>query len=270
MAQAEAGAAAGGRYGPGLSERWGKRLAALVFILAFLGVWHLLALRLPPFLLPGPAEVARGLVDFLGDARKVRHMLSSFSHVGLSIAISFVIGAALALLPYYVPAFGFAVHRRLGPFLNSFSGIGWTLLAIMWFGVSPTTVVFTICAVLVPFALVNLHEGLRALDSELLEMSDSFTRSRWRQFRAVIFPGLYPFMFATLRIMFGVAWKVALTAELFGGNAGFGYLINLARQEFDTATIFVSILLIIAFVYGMDRLVFMPIQSRLARAYGGR
>jgi NitT/TauT family transport system permease protein len=79
---------------------------------------------------------------------------------------------------------------------------------------------------------------------------------------------LVPFVFATLRIMFGVAWKVTLTAELFGGNAGFGYLINLARQEFDTATIFVVILLIIAFVYGTDRLVFAPIQARLARQYG--
>ncbi len=48
-------------------------------------------------------------------------------------------------------------------------------------------------------------------------------------------------MFATLRIMFGVAWKVTLTAELFGGNSGLGYLINMARQDFDTTTIFVSI-----------------------------
>ena len=45
------------------------------------------------------------------------------------------------------------------------------------------------------------------------------------------------------------SWKVALTAELFGGNAGLGYLVNVARQEFDTPTIFAVIVLIIAFVY---------------------
>lgn len=251
----------------GVSPRARRRLAALAFIAVFLAVWQALALRLPPFLLPGPAEVAAGLVEFLGNGRKVGHMLASFWHVGLSIAISFLIGAVLALLPYYVPAFRLAVHGRLGPFLNSFSGVGWTLLAVMWFGVSPTTVVFTICAVLIPFALVNLHEGLRAIDPELVEMSESFTRGRWRAFWMIVVPSLYPFMFATVRIMFGVAWKVALTAELFGGSSGLGYLINLARQEFDTQTIFVSIILIIAFVYGMDRLVFQPIQSRLARAY---
>ena len=41
-----------------------------------------------------------------------------------------------------------------------------------------------------------------------------------------------------LRINFGTAWKVALTAELFGGGSGLGYLMNLARQSFDTAMIF--------------------------------
>jgi NitT/TauT family transport system permease protein/sulfonate transport system permease protein len=67
--------------------------------------------------------------------------------------------------------------------------------------------------------------------------------------------------------MFGVAWKVTLTAELFGGSSGLGYLINLARQEFDTATIMAAIVIIIAFVHGVDRLVFAPLQNRLSRHY---
>mgnify|MGYP000025184068 CR=1 FL=1 len=52
-----------------------------------------------------------------------------------------------------LPATRVAIHGRLGPFLNSFSGVGWTLLAVMWFGVESTTVIFSISAVLLPFAL---------------------------------------------------------------------------------------------------------------------
>jgi NitT/TauT family transport system permease protein/sulfonate transport system permease protein len=85
----------------------------------------------------------------------------------------------------------------------------------------------------------------------------------------IVLPSLFPFMFATLRISFGVAWKVALTAELFGGNTGFGYLLNLARNDFDTPLIFGIILIIIAFVYSTDRWVFAPVQRRLARHHGG-
>ncbi len=250
----------------GLSTRaW----AAHLFTLAFLVVWEGASLVAPSYLLPGPVPVAQRLWVFVTNARDLGHLGASLFHVATAIAISFVIGSLLALIPYYVPVLRFAIERRIGPFLNAFSAIGWTLLSIMWFGVTPFTVVFAISAVLVPFALVNMAAGLADVDPETIEMARSFTRKRARMFALVIVPSLYPFIFATLRIMFGVAWKVTLTAELFGGNSGLGYMINLARQEFDTATIFAAIILIIAFVHGMDRYVLGPLQQNVSRHYAG-
>jgi NitT/TauT family transport system permease protein len=243
--------------------------AGHLFTLIFLGAWELASLVAPSYLLPGPGLVALRLWSFVTSWRDLGHLGASLFHVGAAIAISFVIGSLLALIPYYVPVLRFAIERRIGPFLNAFSAIGWTLLAIMWFGVTPVTVIFTISAVLVPFALVNMSAGLASIDRETIEMAQSFTRRRARTFALVIVPSLYPFIFATLRIMFGVAWKVTLTAELFGGNSGLGYMINLARQEFDTATIFAAIILIIAFVHSVDQFVLAPLQASVSRHYAG-
>jgi len=234
-----------------------------------LAAWQAGSLVAPSYLLPGPAQVAWRLWQFVTSARDLGHLGASLRHVALAIAISFVIGSLLALIPYYLPVMRFAIERRIGPFLNSFSAIGWTLLSVMWFGVTPLTVVFAISAVLVPFALVNMSAGLADIDPESIEMARSFTRRRARMFVRVIVPSLYPFVFATLRIMFGVAWKVTLTAELFGGNSGLGYMINLARQEFDTATIFAAIILIIAFVHGVDQYLLGPLQAKVSRHYAG-
>ncbi len=247
--------------------RFSKRAAAHGFTLAFLAIWEAASWVLPPLLLPGPGEVAVGLYRFLANPHQLWHLAVSIGHVLGAIVLSFAIGAALALLAYYVPVLRFAIHRSLAPFLNAFPGVGWALLAVMWFGINSSSVVFAISAVLTPFALVNLAAGLANVDGELVEMAQSFSRNRFRQFTRVLVPLLYPFVFATLRIMFGVAWKVTLTAELFGGNAGLGYLINMARQDFDTQTIFVAIILIVIFVYGVDRLVFSPLQNRLSRQY---
>jgi NitT/TauT family transport system permease protein/sulfonate transport system permease protein len=189
--------------------------------------------------------------------------LFSFLHVFEAIAVAFLVGWLLALLAYYAPVFSFAVHQRISPAANAFPGIGWIMLAVMWFGIGDVTVVFSISMTLLPFVLINLREGFSALGQESLEMARSFTRNSRRSFFLVVLPFLFPFMFATLRICFGVAWKVALTAELFGGRSGLGYLFNLARQTFDTALILVVIMIIIAFVYGVDRLIFKPIQQRL-------
>jgi NitT/TauT family transport system permease protein len=245
------------------------RLAAHLFTLLFVAAWQAISLVAPPYLLPSPVQVAWRLWTFVTNQRDLGHLGASLSHVAVAIAISFAIGASLALLAYYLPPLRFAIDRRIGPFLNSFSAIGWTLLSIMWFGVTPLTVIFAISAVLVPFALVNMSAGLANIDAETLEMAGSFTRRRARMFALLIVPSLYPFVFATLRIMFGVSWKVTLTAELFGGNSGLGYMINLARQEFDTATIFAAIILIIGFVHGMDQYVLVPLQQRVSRHYAG-
>jgi NitT/TauT family transport system permease protein/sulfonate transport system permease protein len=244
-----------------------RRAAAHLATVAFVAVWALAAAAQPAYVLPGPWAVAEGLVAFLGNPHMLAHMLRSFAHVVAAISLSFVIGGLLALLAHYVPVCHLMVHGRVAPFLNSFSGIGWALLAVLWFGLTPVTVIFAITMVLVPFAIINLRAGLEAVDPDLLEMARSFGRSRWREFRLVVAPALRPFVFATLRISFGVSWKVALTAELFGGNAGFGYLFNLARQDYDTPLIFVVIVLIVAFVFVVDRYVFAPIQRRLQEGY---
>lgn len=244
------------------------RLAGHIFVLAFLAVWATYSSFVEAYTMPGPWEVAKRLGQFVTDVHELKHMLYSFAHIIAAVIISFFIGSALAFQAHYLPVFRLMIFGRLNPFLNSFSGIGWTFLAIIWFGIGDPTVVFVISMVLIPFATINMREGLANLDSDMVEMARSFTRSTWRRFFKVILPLLFPFIFATIRISFGVAWKVALTAELFGGNTGLGYLLNLARTDFDMPLILVVILVIIAFVYSTDRWIFAPIQAHLARHHG--
>ncbi len=243
-------------------------LAAHLFTLLAIGAWAYASIEVPPIALSGPITTLKALWSFVTDRNQLAHMAISLMHVGIAIAVSFVLGSALAFLAHYVPVTALMVHGRISPFLNAFSGIGWALLALMWFGATHLTVIFAISMVLIPFALVNMTEGLQTLDGDVIEMGRSFTRRGVRRFVAITIPSLYPFMFATLRISFGVAWKVALTAELIGGGSGFGYLFDLARQDYRTPILFVVILLIIAFVYSADRFVFEPVQRRLQRHYG--
>jgi NitT/TauT family transport system permease protein/sulfonate transport system permease protein len=245
-----------------------QRFTAHAFTVVCLVAWAVYARFVPAYQLPGPDEVARRLLEFLASPADLLHLAISIGHVVSAVVLSFLLGSALALLAHYRPVFRLAVHGRISPFLNSFSGIGWTLLAVVWFGLNHVTVIFAISAVLTPFAIVNMRAGLDSLDRELLEMGRSFGRRGLREFTLLVLPSLLPFMFATWRLSFGVAWKVALTAELFGGNSGFGYLFNLARQEFDTALIFVVIALIVAFVFATDRLLFGTLEGRVRRYHG--
>jgi NitT/TauT family transport system permease protein/sulfonate transport system permease protein len=249
------------------ASRPAKQAAAHFAIVVVLVAWALGSAASSPFLLPDPLVVLEHVGQFFTSWRKFTHVLLSFAHIAASLAVAFVLGTILALLPHYAPAFRLAVHGRISPFFNSFSAIGWVLLAVLWFGANSFTVVFSIAAILLPFAIVNVREGLEQLDREMMEMGESFSRSRFKHFSRLVLPSLYPFMFATLRVSFGVAWKVALVVELVGGNAGLGFLMNVARTEFDTATILAIIVIIIAFVHGLDKLLLEPLQRRVSRHY---
>ena len=242
------------------AKRWTAHAAAIVFV----AVWAACASQVPDYLLPGPWEVARGVAAFLTDAHSLRHMAVSIGHILAALAAAFVLGTALALLAHYVPVFGHLVHGRIGPFLNSFSGIGWTLLAVIWFGLDHVTVVFAIAAVLTPFALVNMRAGLDALDPELVEMARSFTRSRTRTLGRVVLPLLAPYVMAAVRIAYGVGWKIAFVAELFGADSGLGYLMLQAQVTADAAMVFATCLAIVVIFFAGEKLIIDPL-SRLVR-----
>jgi NitT/TauT family transport system permease protein/sulfonate transport system permease protein len=118
-------------------------------------------------------------------------------------------------------------------------------------------------AIVVPFCLTNALEGFRNIDPELEEMGASFSRSRLRRFTRVTLPLVMPFLAAGLRISFGICWKIALVAELFGAQSGLGYLMLQAQSTANAAMVFACCFVIVIVVFAVDRLLLAP----LARAY---
>jgi NitT/TauT family transport system permease protein len=245
-----------------------RRLALHGFTVAALALWWGYAQFVPAYLLPDPVAVFRRMVAFVTTPQLALQLAFSLGHVAAALALSFLSGALLAFAAHYVVPLRILVDGRITPFLNAFSGIGWLFLAILWFGIDSTTVIFAVTMILTPFAAINLRTGLIELDAEFLELGRSLSRSRRAVLMKLLVPMLVPYAFAALRIGFGVAWKVTLTAELFGGNVGVGYLLNVARQEFETETIFAIIVFILLFVAMVETLLFRPLQRRLDRRYG--
>lgn len=248
---------------PGLSPRW----AAHLFTAAVLMTWTAASMVLPPFMLPSPLAVAHRMFELATQPNLLRHGVASAVHVVLALGAAFAIGLTLAATAHYVRCTHLLIHGRLNHFLNAFSALGWTFLAIIWFGVNNFTVVFAMSAVLLPLVIINLREGFLQLDRETIEMARSFGRRPVRHFIKITLPLLIPYIAATLRICYGVSWIICLTVELFGGNVGYGYLLNRARMEFQVDMIFAIIFLIIIIVYLTDRHLLSAIQDRLRRQY---
>jgi NitT/TauT family transport system permease protein len=242
----------------------GRLIGEGVVLLALLA-WWASARGLPEFILPGPVAVARRLVELFVTSEFLWHAFTSTWRVLVSIAAALLIGGGLAFLGHGVPWLEAVIDERVKPVLNSFPSIGWAILAAIWFDPGDFGVIFVEVAILIPFCLINIAEGLRNIDRELLEMGRSFTRHRARILWRLTFPLLVPYGLSAIRIAYGIAWKIALVAELLGAPSGLGYLMLRAQTAADSATFLATCFAIVLIFVAGERLVIVPLERRFAR-----
>ncbi|TDC92035.1 ABC transporter permease subunit [Actinomadura sp. 7K507] len=235
--------------------------------LLLLAVWFWYSTNVSAAELPNPVEVGRESIDLLIGEGAV-HTWTSMGRIVLAVLLATCIGSLLVFLAGVAPVTELLIGKRVLPFFNSVPALGWAILGVIWFGVGDFSVVFVVTAITIPFCLVNLWEGKRALDPGLLEMGRSFTRSRVRVLFAIELPLLVPYIFAAARLSFSVGWKVALIAEFFGSQTGLGLVMNRARQSFDSPTVFATIVVVLLIVSVVERLLFDPLAHWFAKRTG--
>lgn len=237
--------------------------APLLLLLA----WQLAAPHQPEYLLPPPMDVVRDVKEFLiGDL--AGHTLTSLVRITAAMALAMVMGGALILLTQVAPWLDTLIGGRFLPLLNAVPGVGWAILGVIWLGVSDSAVIFVVTLILLPFTMVSLREGLKAIDPELREMGRSFTRNRLAVLRRIELPLLLPHVLAATRLSFSVGWKVAIIAEFFGAEMGLGLVMNQARQNFQTAQVFASIITVVIIVYVVESWILDPLSNYVARRTG--
>jgi NitT/TauT family transport system permease protein/sulfonate transport system permease protein len=236
-------------------------------LLAILG-WWLTARGVPDFVLPSPVQVLVTLARFAIDPALLYHLGVSSLRVTTSVAVAMVVAVALALAARRSAIVAAVIEQRLLVILNSFPSVGWAILGVVWFQVSNATVIFIEIAIVLPFCLINALEGFRQIDTELEEMGRSLSRSRLRLFFRVTLPLVMPFLVAGLRIGFGICWKIALVAELFGSQSGLGYLLLRAQSTSDAAMVFACCFVIVLVVFAVDRLILAPLARIYSRNQG--
>ena len=251
------------------SHRLAQHGVAEIAVILALAVWWLTARDLPAFVLPGPFDVLAALARFVTEPSLLAHLAISSLRVVSALSIAMILAVLLAVAARASPIAGAIIEQRILLILNSFPSVGWAILGVIWFQVSNLTVIFIETAIVLPFCLINALAGFRQIDPELDELGRSITRSRWRRFTKVTLPLVAPFLIAGLRIAYGIGWKIALVAELFGAQSGLGFLLVQAQSTADGATVFATCLVIVVAVFIVDRFFLAPLARRHSVNQGG-
>ena len=84
-------------------------------------------------------------------------------------------------------------------------------------------------------SVLEMLEGFRSTDPELIRMAETFGASRQQIFRKIVFPANIPVLFNSLKINIGLSLVGVIAGEFLVSKAGLGYLIVYGGQRFPTA-----------------------------------
>jgi NitT/TauT family transport system permease protein len=225
-----------------LDPRWLGPVSLLIGLI----IWWLVArsAHLPAFILPSPEQVGSRFLIAVLDGSLIVNTGVTLSEILLGLFC----GAGLATILGYLVARSRVLERVLSPYLVASQAVPLVAIApllVIWFGPGMFSKVL-ICSLIVFFpVLVNTIVGVRAVPSALQDLMGSLRATRLQNLVYLEIPAALPVFLGGLRIGATLSVIGAVVGELVGSDQGLGFLINIGRGQYDTALVFVAILVLI-------------------------
>jgi len=232
-------------------------------ILAGLALWEIAGHNSSPaFLVPFSETLVR-LWQLIVGGDFIAQLLDSATLFITGFVIALVVGVPLGLLLARVRVLRVGIEPYLMTlYATPMVALIPFILSLMGFGFAPKVLVVFLFAV---FPVVyNTVEGARSIKPELIEVAKSYRSSEWSLWREVMLPYTLPYIMTGVRQAIGRALVGMVAAEFFLSSTGLGQLIMGASQNFDTAGVFASILVIGLIGVGLMRLG-LKIENHFAR-----
>ncbi len=239
--------------------------------LVLLAAWQLLVSwgDYPPFILPGPVDVAGALVGLVEDGRLARHFLVTLSEVIPGL----IIGVLVALPLGYILTKSPLAERLISPYLIASQAIPVIAIApLLTIWVQSWYWSRVLVAALVVFfpVLINSIAGLRSVPKEFYDLMHSLRATKTQIFRKLELPAAMPTVLAGIKVGATLAVIGALVGEFVQPKSqGLGFLLVTARYQFKTDEVFVVLFSLGAMALGLYAVVALAERRLLRwRTYG--
>ncbi|HWV39968.1 MAG TPA: ABC transporter permease [Vulgatibacter sp.] len=245
----------------------GLRRAGFVLLLVVL--WELVARYgpWPPWIFPGPLATATSLGELARAGTLWPGIGRSLARLGIGYGISLLIGVPLGLLigrnRWADEILGTPV---LG--LQALPSITWLPVALLWFGLSQTAILFVVVVGSVLAIAVASESGVRNLDPLWVRAALTLGSRGWRLYWTVLLPGSLPAVLAGAKLGWTFAWRSLMAAELLFVSGGLGQLLQTGRELNDVPQIFAVMAVITMIGFGTEKLLFGPAERAVRRRFG--
>ncbi len=246
------------------------RKALILLLLAM--AWEALAKwQNNDLLLPSFIQTARALGVGLISGELI-------NNVGVSLSV-LLQGYAAGILAAFILT-SLAVSTQLGRDLlatltsmfNPLPAIALLPLALLWFGLGKSSLVFVLVhSVLWPLALNN-YAGFQSVPETLRMAGRNYGLGGLRLVMQILVPAALPSIISGLKIGWAFAWRTLIAAELvFGttsGKGGLGWYIFQNRNELYTDKVFAGLAMVILIGLLVENILFSTLERLTVKRWG--
>ncbi|MEK7335341.1 MAG: ABC transporter permease [Candidatus Binatota bacterium] len=211
----------------------GLRVGSIITLVL---VWWVMSLFFPPTLVPKPWDTFAEVSAIVSTGNFFVEMGSTLRRVLVGFGIAMVVSIPLGIL--------MGTLRSLESFFEplvilglTMPGLIWAVLMIMFFGLTETSAYAAVAVTIFPMLAISIWQGTKAIDKDLIDMSEVFHASAWSKVVDVILPQLVSHLLAAIRYGLGLAWKVVVVVEMFGFSNGVGYQVVRGFNVFSMKTV---------------------------------
>ncbi|MBR3117823.1 ABC transporter permease [Oceanobacillus profundus] len=244
-------------------------LRRVLFIGILAVIWEV-ASRLssvPDFMFPGVLQVLETLFTGITGGQITEAMFRSIGR----LLFGFIIASTLGLfLGYLIWRFKI-VDETLGFLvvaLQSIPSIVWLPLAIVWFGLGETAILFVVTIGATWTMTMNTTSGFKNVPTLYQRVAKTFGSSGFHLLRTVIIPASVPQIISGMRLAWAFSWRALMAGELLGAGGGLGHLLETGRS-LGQMDLVISVMIIIAIIGTIiDNVVFTKLDRSVQKKWG--
>jgi ABC-type nitrate/sulfonate/bicarbonate transport system permease component len=223
-------------------------------VAALIALWEIFGRQVNPIFGSYPSAIAVAFVDLARSGKLLTALGQSLQPFVVGYGLAIIAGVPIGLIigRYRTMEAAFGIYVTAGyamplvalvPLLVLWLGLGFAVKVAIVFLMS----LFPIC--------INTWLGVVAVPKTLIEVGKSFVAPNHVILRRIILPATLPYIMAGIRLAVGRAVVAMVIAEFFTAISGLGAIIINSANNFDTATMFVPIILLMVMAIGLNSLI---------------
>lgn len=221
----------------------------------------------PRYLFPTPWAVAQSFARLTSSgripwaiARSLRRLLEGYL-ISVLIGVPLGIGIARSEL----------LRGTVKPIvmgLQALPSICWMPLAILWFGLHESAILFVVVMGSLLSVAIASEDGVRSIPPQLLEVAGTLGIRGVRFYGGVLLPAALPGIVTGLKLGWSFAWRALMAGELLFVSGGLGELLTQGRELLDVPQVMAVMAAIILVGVTTDKLLFQTVEGRVRRRWG--